>query len=90
MHVPCVQVDSVVDPTGVGDAFRAGFLSATAWDLPLERAAQVGNAIAAHALEAAGPQEYTLGRRAFLDRFAAAYGADAAADIEPHVACPTP
>ncbi|GAA4395485.1 carbohydrate kinase family protein [Actinomadura verrucosospora] len=90
VHVPCVQVDSVVDPTGVGDAFRAGFLSATAWDLPLERAAQVGNAIAAHALEAAGPQEYTLGRRAFLDRFAAAYGADAAADIEPHVVCPTP
>ncbi|WP_141586691.1 carbohydrate kinase family protein [Actinomadura sp. WMMA1423] len=90
VHVPCVPVDSVVDPTGVGDAFRAGFLSATAWGLPLERAAQVGNAIAAHALEAAGPQEYTLGRRAFLDRFAAAYGADAAADIEPHVVCPTP
>ncbi|MGI5202933.1 carbohydrate kinase family protein [Spirillospora sp. CA-108201] len=90
VHVPSVQVDSVVDPTGVGDAFRGGFLSATAWELPLERAAQVGNAIAAHALEAAGPQEYTLGRRSFLDRFSAAYGADAAADIEARVTCPTP
>ena len=31
-----------VEPTGVGDAFRAGFLAALAWGLGLERAAQVG------------------------------------------------
>ena len=70
--------------------FRAGFLSALAWELPLERAAQVGHTIAAHALESAGPQEYTLARQAFLDRFAAAYGSGAAADIASHVACPNP
>jgi sugar/nucleoside kinase (ribokinase family) len=90
LHVPCVPVEKVVDPTGVGDAFRSGFLSATAWGLPLERAAQVGSTVAAHALEAAGPQEYSLSRRAFLDRLAAAYGAEAAADVEPHIACPNP
>lgn len=90
VHVPCVPVASIVDPTGVGDAFRAGFLSALAWNLPLERAAQVGNAIAAHALEAAGPQEYTLSRRAFLDRFAAAYGQEASDEVAPHVTCPNP
>jgi sugar/nucleoside kinase (ribokinase family) len=90
VHVPCVPVEKVVDPTGVGDAFRSGFLSATAWGLTLERAAQVGSTIAAHALEAAGPQEYTLARQAFLDRLATAYGADAAADVEPHITCPTP
>ncbi|MFD0905282.1 carbohydrate kinase family protein [Actinomadura sediminis] len=90
VHVPCVPVASIVDPTGVGDAFRAGFLSALAWKLPLERAAQVGNAIAAHALESAGPQEYTLSRQAFLDRFAAAYGQDASAEVAPHVDCPNP
>ncbi|WP_067463271.1 carbohydrate kinase family protein [Actinomadura macra] len=90
LHVPAVSVETVVDPTGVGDAFRAGFLSATAWGLPLERAAQVGNAIAAHALEAAGPQEYTLSRQAFLDRFATAYGTDAAGEVAPHVICPNP
>ncbi|MDL4819857.1 carbohydrate kinase family protein [Actinomadura opuntiae] len=90
LHVPCVPVENVVDPTGVGDAFRSGFLSATAWGLPLERAAQVGSTVAAYALEAAGGQEYTLSRRAFLDRLSAAYGADAAADVEPHIACPNP
>lgn len=90
VHVPAVPVETVVDPTGVGDAFRAGFLTATAWNLPLDRAAQVGNAIAAHALEAAGPQEYTLSRRAFLDRFTATYGPDAAADVAPHLTTPNP
>lgn len=90
VHIPAISVDTVVDPTGVGDAFRAGFLSATAWNLPLERAAQVGHAIAAHALEAAGPQEYSLARQAFLDRFAATYGADAAGEIASHLSCPNP
>ncbi|MBT2209642.1 carbohydrate kinase family protein [Actinomadura sp. NEAU-AAG7] len=90
VHVPPVHVDSVVDPTGVGDAFRGGFLSATAWGLPLERAAQVGNAIAAHALEAAGPQEYTLARGSFIDRFAATYGQAAADEVAPHITTPNP
>ncbi len=90
LHVPGLEVENVVDPTGVGDAFRAGFLTATAWNLSLERAAQVGCAVAAHALEAAGPQEYTLSRRTFLDRFAAAYGSDAADEIAAHLACPHP
>ena len=90
VHVPCVPVENAADPTGVGDAFRAGFLTATAWNLPLERAAQVGCTIAAYALEAAGPQEYDLARQAFLDRFAAAYGASAADEIAPHLSCPNP
>lgn len=88
VHVPCVPVENIVDPTGVGDAFRAGLPVGDRVELPLERAAQVGNAIAAHALEAAGPQEYTLGRQAFLDRFGAVYGSSSAADIEPHLSCP--
>src|SRR3954469_1482370 len=33
---------TAVEPTGVGDAFRAGFLAALAWQVGLERAAQVG------------------------------------------------
>ena len=48
------------EPTGAGDAFRAGFLAAIAWGLPLERAAQLGNMMAVHALETVGTQEYEL------------------------------
>ncbi|GLZ10446.1 kinase [Actinomadura sp. NBRC 104425] len=90
LHVPAAPVAKVVDPTGVGDAFRAGFLTATAWGLPLERAAQVGNVTAAYALEAAGPQEYSLSTSAFLERLAGSYGEAAADDVRPHLTCPNP
>ncbi|MEV4254874.1 carbohydrate kinase family protein [Spirillospora sp. NPDC049652] len=86
LHVPGVVVDKVVDPTGGGDAFRAGFLTATAWGLPLERAAQVGNLVAAHALEVPGGQEYTIVKERFLARFAGTYGDEAAAEVGAHLA----
>ena len=71
----------LVDPTGVGDAFRAGFLTATGWGLPLERAAQVGALLATHVVETVGPQDYTFTPAEFLDRFVEAYGGDAAGDV---------
>ncbi|OUC97289.1 PfkB family carbohydrate kinase, partial [Streptosporangium minutum] len=72
---------------GVGDAFRSGFLSALAWGLSLERCGQVGNLTATHVLERVGGQEYELGQKVFLERFAAAYGAEAAAEVAQHVKC---
>jgi adenosine kinase len=86
LHVPAAPEEGKVDPTGVGDAFRAGFLSATSWGLSLERAAQVGNLVAAHALESAGGQEYTLSKDRFVERLAHAYGEVAANEVTPHLA----
>jgi len=83
--VPAVPDAKPVDPTGSGDAFRSGFLAAIAWGLPLERAAQLGNLMAVHALEAAGGQEYTLKAGPLSDRFAAAYGEEAAAEVASHL-----
>jgi len=74
-----------VDPTGSGDAFRSGFLAAVAWGLSLERAAQLGNLMAVHALEATGPQEYELKPGPLTDRLAVAYGDDAAAEVAGHL-----
>jgi adenosine kinase len=74
-----------VEPTGVGDAFRAGFLAALEWDLSLERAAQLGCLLAVHVVERVGTQEYTLHQASFLDRCAQAYGDQAAAEIAAHV-----
>ena len=78
------------DPTGVGDAFRAGFLSGLAWGLGQERSAQVGSMLATYVVETVGTQEYELGRRRFLERFTQAYGAQACAEIDPHLTCPRP
>jgi adenosine kinase len=90
LHVPAAPEEAKVDPTGVGDAFRAGFLSAIGWGLSYERAAQTGNLVAAHVLEGAGGQEYDLAHGRFTGRFAAAYGDQAAADVAAHATFPHP
>jgi len=85
ISVPAVPDAKPVDPTGSGDAFRSGFLAAVAWGLPLERAAQLGNLMAVHALEATGPQEYNLKPGPLTERFAAAYGDTAATEVAAHL-----
>ncbi len=85
LQIGIAEAEQVVDPTGVGDAFRAGFLTATAWGLGLERAAQVGSLLATHVVETVGTQEYSFTSASFLARLSAAYGADAAAEVAPHL-----
>jgi adenosine kinase len=82
--VPPVPGVEPKDPTGSGDAFRSGFLASVAWGLSLERAAQIGNIMAVHALESVGPQDYELKPVPVGERLAAAYGAAAAADVAAH------
>lgn len=84
-HVPAAQELTKADPTGVGDAFRAGFLTGVAWGVPLERAAQVGSLLATYVIETIGTQEYTVDAGGFLDRLATAYGAPAADDVRPYL-----
>ncbi|WP_449338020.1 PfkB family carbohydrate kinase [Streptomyces griseus] len=86
IEVGCPEEETKADPTGVGDAFRAGFLSGLAWGVGLERAAQVGCMLATLVIETVGTQEYTLRRTHFMDRFTKAYGHDAAADVRQHLA----
>lgn len=83
--VPAVPEVEKVEPTGVGDAFRAGFLAGQAWGLSLERSAQLGCLLAVHVVERVGTQEYTLRRSHFLQRCADAYGAEAAEEIGEHL-----
>jgi adenosine kinase len=85
LRVPVVPAEAIVDPTGVGDAFRAGFLAARSWGLGLERAAQLGSLLATYCLESLGPQEYAFDPQAGRARLAAAYGDQAAAEIAAHL-----
>ena len=81
MEVPGIADARMAEPTGAGDAFRSGFLAAVAWGLSLERAAQLGNLLAVHALETVGTQEYNLKPGPLAYRFASAYGDAAAAEV---------
>ena len=82
LKVGVVPETGKVDPTGVGDAFRAGFLAAVAGGLSLERAAQLGSLVAVQVLETDGAQEWTWDRAHGLSRLRDAYGPDSAAEIE--------
>jgi adenosine kinase len=86
VEVPAVPVSRIADPTGCGDAFRAGFLAALAWGQSLERAGQLGCTMAALALETVGTQAYTAQAATVLDRLGEAYGTAAAADFGPWLA----
>nr|CEL18764.1 putative Adenosine kinase [Kibdelosporangium sp. MJ126-NF4]CTQ96383.1 putative Adenosine kinase (EC 2.7.1.20) [Kibdelosporangium sp. MJ126-NF4] len=81
VHVTAVPELAKADPTGVGDAFRAGFLAGLSYGLDLERASQLGSYIAVLVLEAVGPQEWTFDRGEAITRISGAYGPEAAQDI---------
>jgi adenosine kinase len=70
-----------VDPTGVGDAFRAGFLTGRSAGLDLERSAQLGSLVAVLVLETTGTQNWTWDLGVAKKRLTEAYGPEAAAEI---------
>ncbi|MGV9710246.1 carbohydrate kinase family protein [Gordonia sp. NPDC003424] len=80
-RVAVVPETEKVDPTGVGDGFRAGFLTALGNGLGFERAAQVGSMVAVLVLETVSTQDWVWDRDLALKRIADAYGDAAAADI---------
>lgn len=81
LRIPAVEAADIVDPTGAGDGFRAGFLAGTSWGWPHERAAQLGCALATLVLESLGTQEYKLSTADLHLRIEQAYGPAAAAEI---------
>jgi len=83
---PAVSTARVVEPTGVGDAFRSGFLAGVVWRWDAERSAQLGCALAAVVLETVGTQEYRLTKADLLARIDATHGGPVARAIEPHLA----
>ncbi|MFI2620677.1 carbohydrate kinase family protein [Streptomyces sp. NPDC018584] len=89
VHVPAVPGVPSVDPTGVGDAFRAGFLAATARGLALTAAIRLGCAVAAEVISTVGSQSYDVAADRLLGNLRAAYGADAAQEISPCLAAVT-
>jgi len=85
VHVGVAPARQVAEPTGVGDAFRAGFLTAVDWGVSVERACQVGAQLATLVVETVGTQEYDFTPASFTERLAQAYGADAADEVTAHL-----
>jgi adenosine kinase len=86
IKVVCAKEKAKVDPTGVGDSFRSGFVAGLAWGLSHERCAQLGSMLATYVIETMGTQEYRFTKSEFVDRFADAYGQEAADEVAAHLA----
>ncbi|MFZ5822108.1 MAG: carbohydrate kinase family protein [Chloroflexota bacterium] len=68
-HIPTVPEREIVDPTGVGDAFRGGFLAGYARGFDWQLCGQVGSLAAVYCLEQRGPQSHHYTPAEFVARF---------------------
>ncbi len=73
-RVPAARPERILDPTGVGDAFRAGLVKGLAAGLSWETAGRMGSLAAAYVLETDGPQSHHYTLREFVDRFTSTFG----------------
>jgi adenosine kinase len=79
IDVPAVAPRRVVDPTGVGDAFRGGLMKGMALGVPYETAARIGSVAATYALEHLGGQSHSYTWHEFAARYEEHFGALTAA-----------
>jgi adenosine kinase len=76
LEVSSVKASRVTDPTGCGDAYRAGLLYAIAGDLPLETGARLGSLMGSIKVARQGPQSIDLDLSAIRECYRAEYGED--------------
>ena len=74
IDVPAVTPHRIVDPTGVGDAFRGGLMKGIAVGRSLKECAQLGTVAATYALEHLGGQSHAYTIKEFTDRYAEHFG----------------
>ena len=69
VHIPTVPEDEIVDPTGVGDAFRGGFLAGYSRGFDWKLCGEIGSLAAVYCLEQRGTQTHGYSRQEFVARF---------------------
>ncbi len=69
IQIPAYEPDEIIEPTGAGDSFRAGFYAALYRGFELKECFKVGSARASFSVEAAGPQDKLVGWEEVLERY---------------------
>lgn len=72
--IPCVPPRHLADPTGVGDAYRAGLLTGMRYGLPWEVAGRMGSLAATYVLEEHGTQRHHYTLDGFIGRYCEHFG----------------
>jgi adenosine kinase len=73
-RVAAVPATTLVDPTGAGDAYRAGFIKGYVAGLPMRASAQLASTVAVFAVESYGTQEHAFTLDGIHQRYEKAYG----------------
>jgi adenosine kinase len=74
IDIPCVPSQAVIDPTGCGDAYRAGLLHGIARNWPWERTGRLAAVMGSIKVASRGGQNHTANRAEIAERFTAAFG----------------
>jgi adenosine kinase len=74
IDVPAVSPHRIVDPTGVGDAYRGGLMKGIALELPYDRCAKMGSVAATYALEHLGGLSHAYTWADFRKRYEEHFG----------------
>jgi len=76
LDIPCVKADDVVDPTGCGDAYRAGLLYGINAGLDWEKTGRIAALMGAIKIASRGGQNHAIDRKQIAERFRQHFGAD--------------
>ena len=68
-EIPCAAARAIVDPTGCGDAYRAGLIHGLLHDLDWQTTGRVASLMGAIKIESRGPQNHHFTRHEFERRF---------------------
>ena len=74
IEIPPARVNGVADPTGAGDAFRAGFAAGLTQGFGLDVCGRMGSVTAAYAVEHKGTQAHAFTREEFAERYRENFG----------------
>jgi adenosine kinase len=72
--IPSARAEKVVDPTGAGDAFRAGFVLGMSRGFSWPTVGRLAALTAVHAVEHPGPQEHAYSLEQFIARYRDNFG----------------
>ena len=81
VHIPVVAPQKIADPTGVGDAFRGGFITAYGLGLDLKTCGRMGVLAATYCLENQGPQGHSYTIQEFIARFRSYFDDEGCLDL---------
>lgn len=73
-EVGVAPVSKCVDPTGAGDAYRAGLIKGLSLDKPLAEAAKMGAVCSSYAVEMLGTQEHSYSADEYKTRYESVFG----------------